>query len=76
MTDDTKKSTDGYYGDIPSEEDVEAQVIPEVAIAATPFILLILTSIFRSAISFFTWRWLEKVFPKKKEEQNDERTTD
>lgn len=44
---------------------VEVQVLPEVAMVATPLLILILTSIFRSAISFFTWRWLEQFFPKK-----------
>jgi hypothetical protein len=53
-------------------EEAEAQVIPEiVAVATAPFAMVVLTAIFRSVISFFTWRWLKCLFPKKKEKTDE-----
>jgi hypothetical protein len=54
------------------KDDIDAQMLPEVAVAATPILMIVLTAIFRSVISFFTWKWLEYLFPKKKEEKTDE----
>lgn len=57
------------------ETEAKAQMSPEVvevAVVASPILVAVLTAMFRSVISFFTWRWLEALFPKKKEEKTDE----
>ena len=51
----------------PEKKDVDAQMAPEiieVAVVASPLLMVVLTAMFRSVISFFTWRWLEYLFPK------------
>tara|TARA_Y100000296_G_C4946428_1_gene144064 strand:- start:134 stop:358 length:225 start_codon:yes stop_codon:yes gene_type:complete len=55
------------------KSEVEAQVVTEVVTVATPLIIIALTAIFRTVISFFTWKWLEWLFPKKepKNESDD-----
>lgn len=55
-----------------AEEKVESQMIPpEVVMATTPFVMFLLTSFFRGVISFVTFRWLQKLFPQKKAEEDD-----
>jgi hypothetical protein len=58
----------------PKKKDVNAQMAPEVvevAVVASPILVAVLTAMFRSVISFFTWRWLEYLFPKKKEKTDE-----
>ena len=57
-----------------TKEVADAQMVPEVtevAVAAAPFIVILLTAVFRSVISFFTWRWLGCLFAKKKEKTDE-----
>lgn len=69
MVDDTTPNPES------ENEEVDAQCIPpEVVAASTPVIIMALTAIFKTVISFITWRWLEKLFPEKKE--TDERPTE